>query len=93
MFFFDNNPRIFQIVDSVTENLSSVVHSSLFDFDISCLTLAFFICYHRKTSSLEKQIKDLIHGKLMTFEGNHYLYHAKAKEIIKSFREFMNGVK
>lgn len=29
----------------------------------------------------------------MTFGGNHYLYHTKAKEIIKSFREFMNEVK
>ncbi|WP_342441464.1 hypothetical protein MHB65_19865 [Lysinibacillus sp. FSL K6-0075] len=42
---------------------------------------------------MEEQIKDLIHGKVMTLEGNHYLYPTKAKEIIKSFREFMNEVK
>jgi hypothetical protein len=29
----------------------------------------------------------------MTFEGNHDLYHTKAKEIVKRFGEFMNEVK
>ncbi|GEM_PF-6154719 len=96
MFFFDINGRIFQIADSVTENLSSNIHSSLIDFDISCLTLAFFICCHREDTLIEKtnkRFKDLIHGKVMTLEGNHYLYPTKAKEIIKSFTEFMNEVK
>lgn len=68
MFFFDIDGRIdyFQIADSVTENLSLDIHSSLIDFDISCTALISFfahtpfICCHRKTSSLEKQIKDLV---------------------------------
>ena len=40
----------------------------------------------------QKQIKDSVHGKVMTFEGDHYLYRTKAKEIVKNFREFMNEI-
>lgn len=57
MFFFDINGRIFQIADSVTEKLSSNIHSSLIDFDISCLTLAFFICCHREDTLIGKNNK------------------------------------
>jgi len=41
----------------------------------------------------KKQIEDSIHGKVMTFEGDHYLYRTKAKEIVENFREFMKEEK
>ncbi|MDK8183886.1 alpha/beta hydrolase [Paenibacillus sp. UMB4589-SE434] len=37
----------------------------------------------------EKQIKDSVHGKVMTFEGGHYLHHTRSKEIVQNFRKFM----
>lgn len=40
----------------------------------------------------KKQIEDSINGKVMTFEGDHYLYRTKAKEIVEGFREFMKEV-
>lgn len=57
MFFFDINGGNFQIVASVTENLSSNIDSSLIDFDISCLTLAFFICCHREDTLIRNKNK------------------------------------
>jgi len=56
MFFFDINGRILQIADLVTENLSSVIHSSLSDFDIFCPTLALFICCHREDIFIGKTL-------------------------------------
>nr|WP_243456076.1 alpha/beta hydrolase [Lysinibacillus fusiformis] len=41
----------------------------------------------------KKQIEDSVHGKVMTFEGDHYLYRTKAKEIVENFREFMKEEK
>ncbi|WP_068500837.1 alpha/beta hydrolase [Paenibacillus kribbensis] len=41
----------------------------------------------------EEQIKNSVHGKVMTFEGGHYLHHTRSKEIMENFREFMNGIK
>ncbi|SDL84746.1 Pimeloyl-ACP methyl ester carboxylesterase [Paenibacillus jilunlii] len=41
----------------------------------------------------EEQIKDSAHGKVMTFEGTHYLHHTKSKEIVENFRAFMEEVK
>lgn len=41
----------------------------------------------------EEQIKDSVHGKVMTFEGGHYLHHTKSKEIAENFRAFMEQVK
>lgn len=40
----------------------------------------------------KKQIEDSINGKVMTLEGDHYLYRTKAKEIVEGFREFMKEV-
>lgn len=40
----------------------------------------------------EEQIKDLVHGKLMTFEGTHYLHHTRSKEIVENYRSFMEDV-
>jgi len=47
----------------------------------------------RWISEHKKQIKDSVHGKVMTFEGDHYLYRTKAKEIVENFREFMKEEK
>ncbi|WP_019910900.1 alpha/beta fold hydrolase [Paenibacillus sp. HW567] len=41
----------------------------------------------------EEQIKNSVHEKVVTLEGNHYLHHTKSKEIVESFREFMKEVK
>lgn len=41
----------------------------------------------------KKQIANSVHGKVMTFEGDHYLYRTKAKEIVEDFREFMKEIK
>ena len=41
----------------------------------------------------QKQIKDSEHGKVMTFEGDHYLYRTKAKEIVENFRAYMDEIK
>ncbi|MBE1555815.1 alpha/beta hydrolase [Sporosarcina limicola] len=40
----------------------------------------------------ERQVKDSVHGKVMTFEGGHYLHHTKSKEIVENFREFMEEI-
>nr|WP_245375838.1 alpha/beta hydrolase [Paenibacillus eucommiae] len=41
----------------------------------------------------EEQIKDSVHGKVMTFEGSHYLHHTKSKEITENLRSFMAEIK
>ncbi|MNI61111.1 putative aminoacrylate hydrolase RutD [compost metagenome] len=41
----------------------------------------------------EEQVKNSIHGKVMTFEGGHYLHHTKSKEIVENFRIFMQEIK
>ncbi|SEG71675.1 alpha/beta fold hydrolase [Paenibacillus sp. UNC499MF] len=41
----------------------------------------------------EEQVKDSVHGKVMTFEGTHYLHHTQSKEIAENFRAFMEGIK
>ncbi|MFJ7934939.1 alpha/beta fold hydrolase [Sporosarcina sp. NPDC096371] len=34
----------------------------------------------------EEQIKDSMHGEVMSFEGGHYLHHTRSKEIVENFR-------
>ncbi|TXK74025.1 alpha/beta fold hydrolase [Paenibacillus sp. N3.4] len=41
----------------------------------------------------EEQVKNSVHGKVMTFEGGHYLHHTRSKEIVENFREFMKEIK
>ncbi|CAM4467589.1 pimeloyl-ACP methyl ester carboxylesterase [Paenibacillus endophyticus] len=41
----------------------------------------------------EEQVKESVHGKLMTFEGGHYLHHTRSKEIVENFRAFMDVTK
>ncbi|MBT2763490.1 alpha/beta hydrolase [Paenibacillus sp. ISL-20] len=41
----------------------------------------------------EEQVKNSVHGKVMTFEGGHYLHHTRSKEIAENFRKFMNEIK
>jgi pimeloyl-ACP methyl ester carboxylesterase len=41
----------------------------------------------------EGQIKDSVHGKVITMDGSHYLHHTKFKEIAGNVREFMKEVK
>ncbi len=37
----------------------------------------------------EGQVKDSVHGKVITLEGGHYLHHTRYKEIARDFRAFM----
>lgn len=41
----------------------------------------------------EEQVKDSVLGKVMAFEGTHYLHHTRSKEIVENFRTFMEEVK
>ena len=41
----------------------------------------------------EEQVKDSLHGRVMIFEGGHYLHHTRSKEIVENFREFMESFK
>ncbi|QNK90451.1 alpha/beta hydrolase [Sporosarcina sp. resist] len=41
----------------------------------------------------EEQVKESIHGKVITMEGEHYLHHTKSKEIVEKFKEFMEVIK
>lgn len=41
----------------------------------------------------EEQVKNSVHGKVMTFEGGHYLHHTRSKEIVENFRKFMSEIK
>ncbi|MFF2753125.1 alpha/beta fold hydrolase [Psychrobacillus sp. NPDC058041] len=41
----------------------------------------------------EEQVKDSVHGKVMTFEGGHYLHHTRSKEMVENFRNFMEDIK
>lgn len=41
----------------------------------------------------EEQVKNSAEGKMMTFEGGHYLHHIRSKEIAENFRQFMQEIK
>ncbi|MFF2907578.1 hypothetical protein [Paenibacillus sp. NPDC057934] len=41
----------------------------------------------------EKQIKDSVHGKVMIFDGGHYLHRIHAKDIVENVNEFMKEIK
>ncbi|MFJ7920179.1 alpha/beta fold hydrolase [Lysinibacillus fusiformis] len=40
----------------------------------------------------EEQVKNSVYGKVMTFQGTHYLHHTKSKEIAENFRAFIEEV-
>nr|WP_154893306.1 alpha/beta hydrolase [Paenibacillus xylanexedens] len=41
----------------------------------------------------EGQIKDSLHGKVITMDGSHYLHHTQFKKIAEDVRAFMNEAK
>ncbi|MGG4342036.1 alpha/beta fold hydrolase [Paenibacillus lautus] len=41
----------------------------------------------------EGQIKDSVHGKVITMDGTHYLHHTQFKKIAEDVRAFMNEAK
>lgn len=41
----------------------------------------------------EEQANHSVQGKMMTFEGGHYLHHLRSKEIAENFRLFMQEIK
>ncbi|ASA22446.1 alpha/beta hydrolase [Paenibacillus donghaensis] len=41
----------------------------------------------------EEQVKDSVHGKVVTMDGEHYLHHTLSKEIAQGFRGFMEEIK
>jgi len=40
----------------------------------------------------EEQIKNSVHGKMITIDGPHYLHHSHSKEIGENFRSFIGGI-
>ncbi|UHA74018.1 alpha/beta hydrolase [Paenibacillus sp. 481] len=40
----------------------------------------------------EEQVKDSVHGKVITLEGGHYLHHTRSKEIVENVRKFMGEI-
>ncbi|TVX93759.1 alpha/beta hydrolase [Paenibacillus agilis] len=40
----------------------------------------------------EEQAKDSVHGKVMTYDGSHYLHHTRSKEIVENLRTYMKDV-
>ena len=40
----------------------------------------------------EELLKNVDHGKVVTFKGGHYLHHTKSKEIAADFREFLSNI-
>ncbi|ULO04728.1 alpha/beta hydrolase [Paenibacillus sp. 19GGS1-52] len=62
------------------------------------LPLIFFLAANNKDverwETLHKeQIKDSVNGKVMSFEGDHYLHHTRSKEIVDNLRRFMEEIK
>jgi len=41
----------------------------------------------------ERQIKDSVHGEVMTLDADHYLYRTKAKEIAEKLKGFIEEIK
>lgn len=41
----------------------------------------------------KEQVKDSVHGKLVTLGGGHYLHHTQSKAIAKDYWEFMAALK
>ena len=41
----------------------------------------------------EGQIKNSVHGKVVTMDGTHYLHHTKFKEIVENLRKFQAEIK
>lgn len=41
----------------------------------------------------EGQIKNSVHGKVIPYEGGHYLHHTKSKEIVEETRAFLQQAK
>ncbi|WGU99799.1 alpha/beta hydrolase [Bacillus altitudinis] len=39
----------------------------------------------------EELLKNVDHGKVVTFKGGHYLHHTKSKEIVDDVREFLSN--
>lgn len=88
------NPSQLNEAEMMYENFKAAENSS---FPKNLPVIFFIQANHPVTDRWipehKKQIEDSIHGKVMTFEGDHYLYRTKAKEIVESFREFMKEVK
>lgn len=43
-------------------------------------------------SQHEEQAKESMYGKVVPFEGDHYLHHTRSKEIAENFREYMKSI-
>ncbi|MBU8697640.1 alpha/beta fold hydrolase [Bacillus pumilus] len=41
----------------------------------------------------EDLLKNVDHGKVVTFKADHYLHHTKSKEMAADFREFLSNIK
>lgn len=39
----------------------------------------------------EEQVKNSVHGKVITLDGDHYLHHTRSQEIVENLKEFMDN--
>lgn len=88
------NPNIISEAEHFTSNFKAVEYSKF----PKNLPVIFFL--EKDNSAVEgweslheEQIKDSLHGEMMTFEGDHYLHHTRSKEITENFRKFIEEIK
>ncbi|SFE75313.1 Pimeloyl-ACP methyl ester carboxylesterase [Paenibacillus algorifonticola] len=89
-----NSPTTLNEMKNISSNFKAAEHLTF----PKELPIIFFIQANNEEIATwiplhEEQVKDSIHGKVMTFEGGHYLHHTKSKEIAQNFKAFMEEVK
>ncbi|WP_341280582.1 alpha/beta hydrolase [Paenibacillus sp. FSL H8-0537] len=85
-----NSPTMLSEMKNISSNFKAAEHLTF----PKELPIIFFIQAHNEGIPTwvplhEEQVKDSVHGKVMTFEGGHYLHHTKSKEIAENFKAFM----
>ncbi|WP_336636733.1 alpha/beta hydrolase [Lysinibacillus fusiformis] len=88
------NPTIVNEIDNRSPNFKAAENLTF----PKNLPVIFFLqpnsaAIERWSTLHEEQVKDSIHGKVLTFEGTHYLHHTQSKEIAENFRAFIEEVK
>ena len=89
-----NNDTILNEMDHISSNFEGA-HDLTFPKD---LPLLLFVQANNEEVKgwiplHEEQIKNSVHGKVITLDGSHYLHHTKFKEIAENVRSFMKEAK
>ncbi|KQO18621.1 alpha/beta hydrolase [Paenibacillus sp. Leaf72] len=85
-----NSPTMLNEMKNISSNFKAAEHLTF----PKELPIIFFIQANNEDIPTwiplhEEQIKDSMHGKVMTFEGGHYLHHTRSKEIAENLKAFM----